>query len=68
MGSADAKVDGNFAAAHWDGNQWLRTTLPAKGGGIIAAAASATDDVWVGGNLQPLTGPSSQQVMLHYTC
>src|SRR5262249_2929861 len=55
------------AAAHWDGNQWIRTQLPAQGG-VHAAAASAPDDIWVGGSLQPLTSGGSQNVLLHYTC
>jgi hypothetical protein len=56
-----------LAAAHWDGNQWLITGLPATGA-IYAAAASAPDDVWAGGTLRASTGSPSQEVMLHYAC
>ena len=55
-------------AAHWDGQAWTRTNLPADGP-IYAAAASAPNDVWADGGLQslPLTG-SPKEVLLHYTC
>jgi hypothetical protein len=54
-------------AAHWDGNHWLPTQLPALGT-VIAAAASAPNNVWVAGTLKPTTGNSSQNWMFHYTC
>jgi hypothetical protein len=65
MGWATKK--GDLSAAHWDGNQWLITGLPATGH-VYAAAASAADDVWAGGVLSAVSGSSSQQVMLHYAC
>lgn len=65
MGWATKRED--LAAAHWDGNEWLTSELPAKGA-IYASAANASDDIWVGGNIHPLTGANSQQVMLHYAC
>jgi hypothetical protein len=54
-------------AAHWDGNQWLPSNLPAKGS-VYSAAASASDNVWVAGNLRPTNGKSKRNEMLHYTC
>ena len=55
------------AVAHWDGSEWRLTQLPTRGT-IQASAATAQGDVWVGGTLVPLSGSSSQPVMIHYTC
>jgi hypothetical protein len=65
LGSVSKNLDP--AAAHWNGNQWQIARLPVIGN-IQAAAASASDDVWVGGDLSALTGGGSHDVMLHYAC
>jgi hypothetical protein len=70
LGFAHArKLD--LAGAHWDGNHWSRTELPARGS-IHAAAAGAADDVWAGGTLGASSSRGSvlpsEQVMLHYAC
>jgi hypothetical protein len=56
-----------MVATQWNGQQWRKTSLPATGSWISAAAASGPDDIWVVGNLNPLPY-TPQQVMLHYTC
>jgi hypothetical protein len=58
---------GRAVATQWNGQQWLRTSLPAAGN-INAAAANGPDDIWVVGDLNPWNGKANQQVMLHYTC
>jgi hypothetical protein len=58
---------GRVVATQWNGQQWLKTSLPAAGN-PNAAAASGPDDIWVVGDLNPWNGKPNQQVMLHYTC
>jgi hypothetical protein len=60
---------GQTVATQWNGQQWLKTSLPAAGN-IDAAAANGPDDIWLVGDLNPWNGKiyTNQQVMLHYTC
>jgi hypothetical protein len=57
---------GHIVATQWNGQRWLKTSLPAAGS-INAAAANGPDDIWAVGDLNPLPY-TNQQVMLHYTC
>jgi len=53
----------SFLAAHWDGQTWTQTKLyQANSGFLTAAAASASDDVWVVGT------SDESSLQLHYTC
>jgi hypothetical protein len=67
MGDNTRPSSNPVPAAHWNGNQWLPTELPARGS-VNAAAASGPDDVWVAGSLKPTAGSGSPNEMLHYTC